>query len=79
MYYGPGLSFFFLIFGFVIVMAVIKTVGNVSKEKVRAQATRKDDDFVIDHDLRLKKLEERIANIETIVLEQERERKFSSL
>jgi len=76
--YGPPLGFFALIFGFVIVMVVIKTIGGVVKEKARAQASQKDDEY-IDYDLRLRKLEERIANLETIVLEQEKYRKFSSL
>ena len=77
--YGPPLGFFTLVFGFVIVMVVIKTIGNVYKEKARAQAAGKKDDEFIDYDLQLKKLEDRIANLETIVLEQERERKFSAL
>ena len=76
--YGPSISFFALVFGFVIVMVVIKTIGNILKEKVKAQPENKDDMYV-DYDLRLKKLEERIANLETIVLEQERYKKFSSL
>lgn len=71
MYYGPPISFFIVLFGFIIIMKVIKS-------KDRAQANRTADGFN-DYDLRLKKLEERIANIETIVLEQERDRKFSSL
>lgn len=76
--YGPPLGFFALIFGFVIVIVIIKTVSRIHIEKSRAQSIIKDDMY-IDYDLRLKKLEERIANIETIVLEQERNRKFSSL
>ena len=77
--YGPGsLSFFVLVFGFVIVMVAIKTIGNIYKEKARAQPGAKDD-LSAEYDLRLKKLEERIANLETIVLEQERYNKFSSL
>jgi len=76
--YGPPLGFFTLIFGFVIVIVIIKTVSRIHIEKSRAQSIIKNDMFN-DYDLRLKKLEERIANIETIVLEQERYRKFSSL
>lgn len=77
--YGPGsISFFVLVFGFVIVMVVIKTIGSILREKVRTQPNKKDD-MSIDYDLRLQKLEERIANLETIVLEQERYKKFSSL
>ena len=76
--YGPPLGFFALIFGFVIVLVVIKTIGNVFKEKAKAPANQTDDEY-IDYDLRLRKLEERIANLETIVLEQEKYRKFSSL
>ena len=76
--YGPSISFFMLVFGFVIAMVVIKTIGSILREKVRTQTNNKDDIY-IDYDLRLQKLEERIANLETIVLEQEREKKFSSL
>ena len=76
--YGPPLGFFALIFGFVIVMVVIKSISRILVERSRAQSNKKDDMY-IDYDLRLKKLEERIANLETIVLEQERYKKFSSL
>ena len=76
--YGPPLGFFALIFGFVVVMVIIKTIGNVYKEKARTQSNKKDDEY-IDYDLRLKRLEERIANLETIVLERERYNKFSNL
>ncbi|MGD9158666.1 MAG: hypothetical protein PVG39_09685 [Desulfobacteraceae bacterium] len=79
MYGGPPLGFFAIVFGFVIVMVIIKTIGNVLKEKAKAQTYNKKDDEYIDYDLRLKKLEERIANLETIVLEQERYNKFSAL
>ena len=61
-----------------IVLVVINRVGEILKEKVKTRSTIKDDGFS-DYDLRLEKLEERIANLETIVLEQERYRKFSSL
>lgn len=67
-----------VIFSFVIVLVVINRIGEILKEKVKARSITKDGDF-IDYDLRLEKLEERIANLETIVLEQERYRKFSSL
>lgn len=77
--YPGSISFFILIFGFVIVMVLIKTIGGIFREKARAQPDIKKDDMFIDYDFRLKKLEERIANLETIVLEQERYKKFSSL
>ena len=80
--YGTPISFFALVFGFVIVIVVIKTIGSIFREKAKAQPDNKannKDDMFIDYDLRLKKLEERIANLETIVLEQERYKKFSSL
>jgi uncharacterized membrane protein len=67
-----------VIFSFVIVLVVINRIGEIFKEKVRTQSNIKDDDFN-DYDLRLEKLEERIANLETLVLEQERYRKFSNL
>ena len=67
-----------VIFSFVIVLVVINRIGEILKEKVKARSIIKDDNFG-DYDLRLEKLEDRIANLETIVLEQERYRKFSSL
>jgi len=59
-------------------MAIVKTIGNVAREKAKAKNDNKDDMY-INYDLRLKKLEDRMANLETIVLEHERDRKFSSL
>jgi hypothetical protein len=75
---GPSLGFFAIVLGFVIVMVIIKTFGNVAREKAKIKNDNRNDMY-IDYDLRLKKLEDRIANIETIVLEHERDRKFSSL
>ena len=67
-----------VIFGFVIIIVGMNIIGGIFKERVKAKSVE-GDDINDDHELRLKKLEERIANIETIVLEQERDRKFSSL
>ena len=67
-----------VIFTFVIILVLIGHVSKIQREKIRANAEKKDDNY-IDYDLRLKKLEDRIANLETIVLEQERYKKFSSL
>jgi hypothetical protein len=76
--YGPPLGFFALIFGFVIVVAIIKTIGSIAREKAKRQTSNRDD-LYINYDIRLKKLEDRMANLETIELEHERDRKFSSL
>ena len=67
-----------VIFTFVIIIVGMNIIGGIITERVKSKAGEGDDKYD-DHDLRLKKLEERIANIETIVLEQERDRKFSSL
>jgi hypothetical protein len=67
-----------VIFTFIIIIIRIGHSSKITREKIRAGANKKDDD-IIDYDLRLRKLEERIANLETIVLEQEKYRKFSSL
>ena len=67
-----------VIFTFVIIIVGINVFGRIISERMKVQAG-KGDDRADDFELRLEKLEERIANIETIVLEQERERKFSSL
>lgn len=67
-----------VIFSFVIVIVIIDHIGKALREKIRAKSDTNDDSY-IDYDLRLKKLEDRIANLETIVLEQERYNKFSNL
>lgn len=67
-----------VIFTFIIIIVRIGHSSKIKRERIRAGAERKDDNY-IDYDLRLKKLEERIANLETIVLEQERYNKFSNL
>lgn len=67
-----------VIFTFIIIIVRIAHSSKITRERIRAGAEKRDDNCV-DYDLRLKKLEERIANLETIVLEQEKYRKFSSL
>lgn len=67
-----------VIFSFVIVLVVIDHSSKILREKIRAKSDNRDDSFD-DYDLRLKKLEERISNLETIVLERERYKKFSDL
>ena len=67
-----------VIFIFVIIIVAMHIIGELIKERVKSKAVEGDGKYD-DYDLRLKKLEERIANIETIVLEKEREKKFSSL
>ncbi len=66
------------IFGFVIIIVLIDHASKILRERIKTKADTRDDNF-IDYDLRLEKLEERIANLETIVLEQERYKKFSNL
>lgn len=67
-----------VIFTFIIIIVRIGYSSKIKRERIRAGAEKRDDNY-IDYDLRLKKLEERIANLETIVLEQERYNKFSNL
>ena len=67
-----------VIFTFVSIIIWIGHSSKITRERIRAEAEKKDDNY-FDYDLRLKKLEERIANLETIVLEQERDKRFSSL
>ncbi len=68
-----------VIFGFVIILVLIDHTSKVVRERIKAKADTSRDDSFIDYDLRLEKLEDRIANLETIVLEQERYKKFSNL
>ena len=67
-----------IVFSFVAIITGMGIIGGIYKEKVKGKAHKSDNEFV-DYDLRLEKLEKRIANIETIVLEKERDKKFSSL
>jgi len=67
-----------VIFTFIIIIVRIGHSSKITRERIRAGAEKKDDNY-FDYDLRLKKLEDRIANLETIVLEQERYKKFSNL
>ena len=68
-----------VIFGFVIILVLIDHTSKVVRERIKAKADTSRDDSFIDYDLRLEKLEDRIANLETIVLEQERYKEFSNL
>ena len=68
-----------VIFGFVIVLVLIDHAGKILRERIKAKADNSRNDNFIDYDMRLERLEERIANLETIVLEQERYKEFSKL
>ena len=68
-----------IVFFFIAVITGMGIFGGIYKEKMRSQQTNDKDDKHLDYDLRLDKLEQRIANLETLVLEKERDKKFSSL
>jgi len=68
-----------VIFGFVVILVLIDHTSKIVRERIKAKADTSRDGNFIDYDRRLEKLEERIANLETIVLEQERYKKFSNL
>ena len=61
----------------VIIVAIV-TFGGVYRSRMKAGTKITDEDF---HDLlkRLDRLEERMANLETIVLEKEKAKQFSDL
>ncbi len=67
-----------IVFFFIAVITGMGMLAGIYKEKIRARANDSNDNY-LDYDLRLVKLEKRIANLETLVLEKERDRKFSSL
>ena len=68
-----------VIFGFVVILVLIDHTSKIVRERIKAKSDTSRDGNFIDYDRRLEKLEERIANLETIVLEQERYKKFSNL
>ena len=68
-----------VIFGFVVILVLIDHTSKIVRERIKAKADTSRDTNFTDYDRRLEKLEERIANLETIVLEQERYKKFSNL
>lgn len=68
-----------IVFTFVTVVVAMGIFSGIYKEKMRSKQTNDRDDKYLDYDLRLDKLEQRIANLETLVLEKERDKKFSAL
>ena len=68
-----------IVFTFITKIVVTGILSGIYKEKMRSRQTNDRDDKYMDYDLRLDKLEQRIANLETLVLEKERDKKFSSL
>jgi hypothetical protein len=66
-------------FGFVIVIVALGITGNIIKRWMKSKERNIPDELLNSYEARLKRLEERMANLETIVLEHERDRKFSSL
>ncbi|MBN1905532.1 MAG: hypothetical protein JW927_10575 [Deltaproteobacteria bacterium] len=73
------MQFFGSIFGFIIVIVALGIAGDIIKRWMKSKERNIPDEMLKGYDARLKKLEERMSNLETIVLEHERDRKFSSL
>ncbi len=71
--------FFESIFGFVIVIVALGITADIIKRWMKSKERNIPDELLNGYEARLKKLEERMSNLETIVLEHERDRKFSSL
>lgn len=67
-----------IVFFFIAVITGMGIFAGIYKEKMRTKTNDVDDKY-LDYDLRLEKLEQRIANLETIVLEKERDKRFSAL
>lgn len=67
-----------IVFFFIAVITGMGIFAGIYKEKMRTRTNDVDDKY-LDYDLRLEKLEQRIANLETIVLEKERDKRFSAL
>jgi hypothetical protein len=75
---GP-LMFLGPVFTFVIIIVALNVFGSISKARIKAKEKSVPGEFLEEFDRRLERLEDRIANIETIVLEKERYKKFSNL
>ncbi len=72
-------QFFGSIFGFIIIIVVLGITGDIIKRWMKSKERNIPDEMLNGYDARLKRLEERMSNLETIVLEHERDKKFSSL
>jgi len=71
--------FFEGVFFFVIIIVAMGITGDIIKRWMKSKERNIPDEMLNGYDARLKKLEDRMANLETIVLEHERDKKFSSL
>ncbi len=67
-----------IVVGVVIVVVVAAVRSIILRSKSNAN-TKQSEEILRDMALRMEKIEDRMANIETIVLEKERFRKFSNL
>ncbi len=73
------MPFFNSIFGFVIVIVALGITADIIKRWMKSKERNISDEALDSYERRLNKLEERMSNLETIVLEHERDRKFTSL
>ncbi len=62
----------------IVIIVAIGTVSEIYRSRLKANAEKAEDAFQ-KLTQRMASLEERMANLETIVLEQEKRRKFSDL
>jgi hypothetical protein len=62
----------------VVLIVAIGTFGGLYRARLKANAKIADEEFV-DLSQRVSRLEDRIANLETIVLEKEKSKQFSDL
>jgi hypothetical protein len=62
----------------IVIIVAIGTLSEVYRARLKASAN-KSEEAIKNHDQRLVRLEERLANLETIVLEKERTEKFAEL
>ena len=62
----------------IVIIVAIGTLSEVYRMRLKASA-QKSEESIKNHDRRMARLEERLANLETIILEKERAEKFSEL
>ena len=62
----------------IVIIVAIGTLSEIYRTRLKASANKTEESFK-NHAQRLARLEDRIANLEAIVLEKERTKKFSEL
>ena len=68
-----------IVFTFTTIIVLAAIIGDIFKKRIKAKERSMPDEFFEEFDRRLQRVEDRLANIETIVLEKEKHKKFAVL